>query len=95
MHVFQRSAVQVADLATDEEEISEQRVNLPAVRFGVVFEQDHVMIERAKPFEDVRLRTLGIDFHDMRLGQNAWRLGLDLHKRRRRRYRRPGTRQDG
>jgi hypothetical protein len=45
MHVFQRSAVQVADLAADEEEISEQRVNLPAVRLGVVFEQDHVMVE--------------------------------------------------
>ena len=73
----------MADLAADEEEIAEQRVNLPAVRFGVVFEQDHVTIERAKPFEDVHLRTLGIDFHDMRLGQNAWRLGLDLHKRRR------------
>jgi len=41
------------------------------------------MVEGAKPFEDVHLRTLGIDFHDMRLGQNAWRLGLDLHKRRR------------
>jgi hypothetical protein len=47
MHVFQRPAMQVADLTADEEEISEQRVNLPAVRIGVVFEQDHVVVRLA------------------------------------------------
>ena len=56
----------------DEEEIREQRVNLPAVRIGVVFEQDHVVIERAKALEDIHLRTFGIDFQNMRLRQNAW-----------------------
>ena len=49
----------------------------------MVFEQDHVVIERAKALEDIDLRTFGIDFQNMRLGQSAWRLGLDLHKCRR------------
>ena len=45
MHVFQRPAMHVADFATDEKEICEPSVNPPAVRIGVIFEQDHVVIE--------------------------------------------------
>ena len=82
MEIFQRAAVQAPDFAADEEEIRQQLVDLPAVCLGMVFEHDHVKIEGRHAAEDVDLRPLGVDLHDMRLGQDARRPGFDLDRGR-------------
>ena len=82
MEIFQRAPVQASNFATDEEEIRQQLIDLPAVCLGVVFEHDHVEIEGGHAAENVDLRSLGVDLHDVRLGQDARRPGLDLDRGR-------------
>ena len=82
MEIFQRAAVQAPDFAADQEEIPQQLIDLPPVCLGVVFEHDHVEIEGGHAAENVDLRSLGVDLHDMRLGQNARRPGLDRDRGR-------------
>jgi hypothetical protein len=75
---FQRPTVQMADVAADEHAVLQQRVDRPPVRLGVIFEHDGVEIERGHAGENINLGALGVDLHDLRLGQDVRRPGLDL-----------------
>ena len=85
VEIFQCAAVERAYFAANKEEIRQQLLDLPSVRLGVVFEHDHIEIARGHALENVDLGAFGVDFDDVRLGQDVFRPPLTQPTARRHR----------